>query len=508
MFRKVLVANRGEIAVRVIRACRTMGVRTVAVYSDADALALHVKLADESIRIGPPAPAKSYLDIDSVISAAQRSGAEGIHPGYGFLAENSDFAAACERAKIRFIGPSSGTLSSAGNKSESKRLAKTNGVPVIPGTEKVVEGVEDAKKAADAIGYPVLLKSVYGGGGRGIREVASEREFAQGFERVVSEAKGAFGRARVYVEKLIKPARHIEVQILADREGKTIYLGERECSIQRRHQKLVELAPSPAVSEEARERVGGYAVQVAKAVKYENAGTVEFLMDKEGRFYFMEVNSRLQVEHPVTEMVTGIDLAREQLVIASTGSLSLSQNEVRRSGAAIECRINAEDPLADFAPSAGTVQRIHLPGGPGVRVDTALYDGYTIPEYYDSLVAKLIVHGADLEDARTRAVTALSEFSIAGIQTTIPFHSALLQSEAFVRSDFSTDFLERTGVVEQMEKTAVQRRQRLDEIGVVLGAAILTKGLHKMLEFEGGSLSGSGWRAAQNNGEARFFDQA
>jgi acetyl-CoA carboxylase biotin carboxylase subunit len=507
MFSKVLIANRGEIAVRVIRACRNLGVGTVAVYSDADASALHVKLADEAIRIGPPAPAKSYLDIDSIVSAALQRGADGIHPGYGFLAENSDFAAACVKAGVKFIGPSFSTLAIAGNKSESKRLARSKGVPVIPGTDRVVEGVEDAKKAADSLGYPVLLKSVYGGGGRGIREVASEAEFVDAFERVVTEARGAFGRARVYIEKLIKPVRHIEVQILADGRGKTIYLGERECSIQRRHQKLVELAPSPGVSEDAREQVGNYAVRVAEAVHYENAGTIEFLMDSEGRFYFMEVNSRLQVEHPVTEMVTGIDLVREQLVIASTGTLTLSQGEVRRHGAAIECRINAEDPLADFAPSAGTVQRVHLPGGPGVRVDTALYDGCAVPEYYDSLVAKLIVHGADLEDARTRMVTALSEFSITGIQTTIPFHSALVQSQAFAGHDFSTDFLDRTRIVEQMQRAAAEKRKRLEEIGVVVGAAILTKGLHKKLEFEDRAGSGSEWRAAQKAGEARFFDQ-
>ncbi|MDV3277042.1 MAG: acetyl-CoA carboxylase biotin carboxylase subunit [Nitrososphaerales archaeon] len=507
MFNKVLIANRGEIAVRVIRACRLMGVSTVAIYSDADRDALHVKLADEAYRVGSPPPSDSYLNIASIISIAKRSGAEGVHPGYGFLAENSTFSGACEKEGIKFIGPTEKTLLTTGNKTESKRLAKAQGVPVTPGTERIIEDVDEAKGIADSIGYPILLKSAYGGGGRGIREVRSEDELKQGFTRATNEAKGAFGRAGMYIEKLIAPARHIEIQILADGKGNAIHLGERECSIQRRHQKLVELTPSPAVTEEIRKRVGGYAVKVAKAVGYENAGTIEFLMDKDGNFYFMEVNSRLQVEHPVTEAVTGVDLVRQQLIIASTGCLPLAQNDIVRSGAAIECRINAEDPASGFAPSAGTIGHVHLPGGPGVRVDTALYDGYVIPEFYDSLIAKIIVRGEDLEDARRRMVAALSEFSITGIRTTIPFHTTLLQSEPFMKWDLGTDFIERTGIVEQMAKRAEIERQQLEDQGLVIAAAMLAKGIHKVVELETETKGVSRWALPPTNREARFFDE-
>jgi acetyl-CoA carboxylase biotin carboxylase subunit len=507
MFRKVLIANRGEIAVRVIRACRLMGIKTVAIYSDADDKALHVSIADEAHRVGGPAPGDSYLNIESIIAIAKKTGAEGIHPGYGFLAENSNFSSACEKEGIKFVGPTAKTLLTTGNKTESKRLAKAQGVPVIPGTERIIEDVEEAKGIADSLGYPVLLKSAFGGGGRGIREVGKEDEFKQGFTRATNEAKGAFGRAGMYVEKLIAPARHVEIQVLSDRKGNAVWLGERECSIQRRHQKLVELTPCPAISEEVRKKVGGYAVKVAKAVTYENAGTMEFLMDKDQNFYFMEVNSRLQVEHPVTEAVTGVDLVKEQLIVASTGNLPLSQGEITRNGAAMECRINAEDPLAGFAPAAGTVGRIRLPGGPGVRVDTALYDGYTIPTYYDSLVAKIIVHGSDLEDSRQRMLAALSEFSIAGIQTTIPFHTALLESEPFKKWDFSTDFVERTGLVEQMSKRAEENRSRLDELGVAIGAAVLAKGIHKQVAMEASGGSRSWWTNYPDNKEARYFDE-
>jgi acetyl-CoA carboxylase biotin carboxylase subunit len=507
MFKKVLVANRGEIAVRVIRACRLMGVGTVAIYSDADKDAMHVKLADEAYRVGSPPPSDSYLNIPSIISIAKRSGAEGIHPGYGFLAENSTFSGACEKEGIKFIGPTAKALLTTGNKTESKKLAKAQGVPVTPGTERIIEDVDEAKGIADGIGYPILLKSAYGGGGRGIREVKNEGEFNQGFTRATNEAKGAFGRAGMYIEKLIAPARHIEIQILADGKGNAIHLGERECSIQRRHQKLVELTPSPVVTEEVRKKVGGYAVNVAKAVGYENAGTVEFLRDKDGNFYFMEVNSRLQVEHPVTEAVTGVDLVRQQLLVASEGRLPLAQNDIVRNGAAIECRINAEDPAAGFAPSAGTIGTVHLPGGPGVRVDTALYDGYTIPEFYDSLIAKIIVRGESLEDARQRMIAALSEFSITGIRTTIPFHSTLLQMEAFKKWDFSTDFIERTGIVEQMAKKGEAEKQQLEERSIVIAAAMLAKGIHKVVELETESTGGSRWTLPPTNREARFFDE-
>jgi acetyl-CoA carboxylase biotin carboxylase subunit len=506
MFKKVLIANRGEIAVRVIRACRLMGIKTVAIYSDADDRALHVSIADEAHRVGGPAPGDSYLNIDSIMSIAKKTGAEGIHPGYGFLAENSNFSSACEKEGIKFIGPSAKTLLTTGNKTESKRLAKSQDVPVIPGTERIIEDVEEAKSIADSLGYPVLLKSAFGGGGRGIREVGKEAEFNQGFTRATNEAKGAFGRAGMYVEKLIAPARHVEIQVLSDRKGNAVWLGERECSIQRRHQKLVELTPCPAITEEIRKKVGGYAVKVAKAVGYENAGTMEFLMDRNLNFYFMEVNSRLQVEHPVTEAVTGVDLVKQQLIVASTGNLPLSQSEIVRQGAAMECRINAEDPMAGFAPAAGTVNKIRLPGGPGVRVDTALYEGYTIPTYYDSLVAKIIVKGSDLEDSRQRMLAALSEFSVSGIQTTIPFHTTLLQSEPFKKWDFSTDFVERTRIVEQMSERAEAERQRIEELGVAVGAAVLAKGIHKQLAMEQSGGTRSWWTNYPGNKEERFFD--
>jgi acetyl-CoA carboxylase biotin carboxylase subunit len=507
MFKKVLIANRGEIAVRVIRACRLMGIKSVAIYSDADKEALHVKLADEAFRVGSPPPADSYLNIDSIISIAKKSGAEGIHPGYGFLAENSTFSGACEKAGIKFIGPTAKSLIIAGNKTEAKRLAKAQKVPVTPGTERIIEDPSEAESIADSIGYPILLKSAYGGGGRGIREVKSREGFEKEFTRAVNEAKGAFGRAGMYIEKLISPARHIEVQILSDKDGNAIHLGERECSIQRRHQKLVELTPSPAVNEEVRKRIGGYAIRVAKAVNYENAGTVEFLMDREGNFYFMEINSRLQVEHPVTEAVTGVDLVKQQMIIASTGRLALTQDDIVRRGASMECRINAEDPASGFAPSMGTVEHVHVPGGPGVRVDTALYDGYTIPEFYDSLIAKIIVSGENLEDARRRMVTALSEFSITGIKTTIPFHSTLLQSEPFMKWDFSTDFVERTGIIEEMARRARAERQRIEEQGIAVAAAILTKGIHKVAELGNEERSGSRWGQSLPGRDGRFFDE-
>ncbi len=484
MMNKVLIANRGEIAVRIIRTCKRMGIKTVAIYSDADKDALHCMLADEAFRVGASPAKESYLNIDAIIGIAKKSGAEAIHPGYGFLAENSNFAKACKDEGITFVGPSSETLVTTGNKVECKRLANSQNVPAIPGTINPVESMEEAIDKANELGYPVLLKSAFGGGGLGIREVDSDEDVKLNWSRAVGEANSAFGRAAIYVEKLIRPARHIEVQILSDGKGKIIHLGERECSIQRRHQKLIEITPSPAVDEEMRERVGLYAIKVARAVGYKNSGTVEFLLDSDRNFYFMEVNSRLQVEHPITEEVTGVDLVEEQLRIAAGESLSLSQNEVRRNGAAIECRINAEDPLQNFAPNSGIIHDIHLPGGPGIRVDTAIYSGWSVPEYYDSLIAKLIAWGKDVDEARRRMSVALEEFSVKGLRTTLPFHKEVINSSSFASWQLSTDFIEKNRIIEMMVEKGNRERREKAAVAAAIAAMITAKGIHRITELE------------------------
>ena len=442
MFNKILVANRGEIAVRVMRACRELGIKAVAIYSEADKSSLHVAYADEAYCVGPPPPTESYLNIERIIDVAEKCGAEAIHPGYGFLAERPDFARACEEAGIEFIGPTPSSMELMGNKVAVKHVIAKAGVPVIPGSEGPVEDPEEAIEIANELGYPVLLKAVFGGGGRGMRIARSDEEVREAFDIASMEASTAFGSPALYIEKLIERPRHIEFQVLADKHGHIIHLGERECSIQRRHQKLLEEAPSPVVDEEARERVGSWAIRAAKAVGYVNAGTFEFLRDQEGRFYFMEVNKRIQVEHLVTEMVTGVDIVKAQIRIAAGEELWLGQGDVVLRGHAINCRINAEDPEREFIPCPGTVSELRLPGGPGIRIDTALYQGYEVPIYYDSLVAKLAAWGSDRAEAIARMKNALEELVIRGIKTTAPLHKAIISDPDFISGRFHTGFID------------------------------------------------------------------
>ncbi len=443
MFRKVLIANRGEIAVRVIRACRELGIRTVAVYSEADRDALHVRLADEAFCIGPPPAAESYLNIPNILSTAEITGAEAIHPGYGFLAENPHFAEVCREAGIVFIGPTPEAIEAMGNKARAREIAHKAGIPVVPGSQGPVRTLEEALAVANRVGYPLLIKASAGGGGRGMRVVHSPEELGRAMATAQREAEAAFGSGEVYLEKYLEEPRHVEVQVLADTRGNVVHLGERECSIQRRHQKLLEEAPAPGLSPRLRAHLHRAAVRLAQAIRYTSAGTVEFLVDREENFYFMEMNTRIQVEHPVTEMVTGLDLVREQIRIAAGERLSFSQREVEFRGHAIECRINAEDPAHDFRPSPGTVRAFVPPGGPGIRVDTHVYAGYTIPPYYDSLVAKVIAWGRDRAEAIARMDRALREFEIVGIRTTIPFHRLVLENAFFRRGEVYTNFVQR-----------------------------------------------------------------
>jgi acetyl-CoA carboxylase, biotin carboxylase subunit len=442
MFKKILIANRGEIAVRVIRACREMGIKTVAVYSEADKEALHVKMADEAYCIGPTASKDSYLNMTNLMSAAILSNADAIHPGYGFLAENADFAEFCTECTITFIGPDAEAINKMGAKAAARDTMKRAGVPTVPGTEGLIEDPEEAVKVAHTIGYPVIVKATAGGGGKGMRVANDETELRKAIRQAQKEAETAFGNPGVYLEKYLEEPRHVEIQIIADKKGNVVYLGERDCSIQRRHQKLVEEAPSPALDQDLRERMGNAAVAAAKSVNYCGAGTIEFLLDKHGQFYFMEMNTRIQVEHPVTELITGVDLIKEQIAVAAGYPLSFRQSDIRINGWAIECRINAENPAKNFMPSPGKVEMYLPPGGYGVRVDIAVYPGYQISPFYDSMVAKIIVWGKDRNEAIQRMKRALSEFVISGIKTTIPFHLQLLEHEAFVKGDFNTKFLE------------------------------------------------------------------
>lgn len=442
MFKKVLIANRGEIAVRVIRACKEMGIQTVAVYSEADKEALHVKMADEAYCIGPTASKDSYLNKTNLISAAVISNADALHPGYGFLAENADFAELCSECNVTFIGPDADAINKMGAKAVARDTMKRAGVPTVPGTEGLVEDLEDAVMVADTIGYPVIVKATAGGGGKGMRVANDETELRKAIRQAQKEAETAFGNPGVYIEKYLEEPRHVEIQIMADKKGNVVYLGERDCSIQRRHQKLVEEAPSPALDQGLRERMGNAAVAAAKSVNYHGAGTVEFLLDKHGQFYFMEMNTRIQVEHPVTEMITGFDLIKEQISVAAGYPLSFKQSDIKINGWAIECRINAENPAKNFMPSPGKVEMYLPPGGYGVRVDSAVYPGYQISPFYDSMVAKIITWGKDRNEAIDRMKRALSEFVISGIKTTIPFHLELLEHEAFVKGEFNTKFLE------------------------------------------------------------------
>lgn len=462
MFRRILVANRGEIAQRIIRACRELGVETVAVYSQADADSLHLRMADETICIGPAASAKSYLDIPSIISAAEIADVEAIHPGYGFLAENSHFAEVCRSCKIEFIGPDSDTIESLGNKSKAREMAIAAKVPVVPGSDGPVHDEATATKVAQEIGYPVMIKASSGGGGRGMRIASNEPSLINGMRAAKAEAKAAFGDDTVYLEKFVEKGRHVEVQILGDRQGNVIHLGERDCSTQRRHQKLIEEAPSPILSSKQRDKMCTAAVRLAKSAGYHNAGTVEFLVDMEGNFFFIEVNARIQVEHTVTELVTGVDLIQEQIRIASGESLRYRQKDIQVRGHAIECRINAEDPAMDFQPSPGLIRTFVPPGGPAVRVDSHCYSGYRIPPNYDSMIGKLIVHRATREEAIRSMMRALDEFVIEGPKTTIPLLREVLEQGEFQKATHDTKFLERflsagTSRVASAQPTADQR---------------------------------------------------
>jgi acetyl-CoA carboxylase biotin carboxylase subunit len=442
MFKKILIANRGEIACRIVRACRELGIKTVAIHSEIDRDCLHVKMADESICIGPNPAAESYLNIPSIISAAEISGADAIHPGYGFLAENTYFAEVCESCGIKFIGPSKDSIERMGDKIAARKLMQKNGVPVVPGSDGAVS-VDDPElfKLAKKIGYPVIVKATAGGGGKGMRVVVTEEALKNAIVMAQSEAKAAFGNEAVYIEKYIEEPHHIEFQILGDSKGKVVYLPERDCSIQRRHQKLVEESPSPFIDESLRRKMGKAARHAAEAVNYVTVGTVEFLVDKHKHFYFMEMNTRIQVEHPVTETITGIDLLKAQIKLAAGERLEFDSKDILIRGHAIECRINAEDPDRDFMPSPGKVTQFIAPGGPGIRVDTHIYCGYTIPSFYDSLVAKIIASGSNRNEAIVRMQRALGETVITGIKTTAPLHKKIMSNDYFHKGDVATDFL-------------------------------------------------------------------
>lgn len=444
MFKKILVANRGEIAVRIIRACREMGIQTVAVYSQADEDALHMQLADEAICIGPAKASESYLNMQNILSAAVITQAQAIHPGFGFLSENSRFAEMCEEMNIAFIGPEGKTIDQMGNKSHARELMKAADVPVVPGSEGFLESEEEVVETTERLGYPLMLKAAAGGGGKGMRVVNEESELLPAFHSAKGEAQAAFGDNRMYMEKVISPAKHIEVQILADHHGNVIHLGERDCSMQRNHQKLLEEAPSTVLNDSQRQQIGETAVKAAQFVGYRNAGTVEFLLDKEGNFYFMEMNTRIQVEHPITEMITGIDLVKEQIQIAAGLPLSIQQEDIMFRGHAIECRINAENPFKQFSPSPGHISYMLLPsGGNGLRVDTALFAGGDIPPHYDSMVAKVITHGSDREEAIAKMKRALYEMVVEGIETNQLFQLDLLEADQFVSGEYDTAYLER-----------------------------------------------------------------
>jgi pyruvate carboxylase subunit A len=466
MIKKILIANRGEIAVRIVRACAEMGIKSVAVFAEPDRYALHIKKADEAYSLGPDTVA-GYLNAHRLVNLAKATGCDALHPGYGFLSENPELAEICARREVRFIGPSAEVIRNMGDKTLARQTMQAAGIPVTPGSDGNVADLNEALKIAKGIGYPVMLKATAGGGGRGIRRCDSDAELRRQYDRVISEATKAFGHSEVFLEKFIANPRHIEVQILADQHGNTIHMFERDCSIQRRHQKLVEIAPSPQLSEEQRQYIGELAVRAAKTVGYTNAGTVEFLMDENDQFYFMEMNTRLQVEHPVSEVITGIDIVQEQIRIASGLKLSYTQEQVQRRGYAIEFRINAEDPKNDFLPSFGKITRYFAAGGPGVRTDGAIYTGYTIPPYYDSMCAKLIVWALDWDAVLDRAERALRDITVAGVKTTIPYHLEILHSAEFQSGHFNTGFV---AAHPELINYSVKRSNR--EIAAAIGAAL------------------------------------
>ena len=443
MLKKILIANRGEIAVRIIRACREMGIKTVAVYSEADKTALHTKLADEAICIGPAPSKKSYLNVKAIIEAACLTGADSIHPGFGFLSENSSFAKMCDEIGLKFIGPKPEIIELMGNKSKAKETMKNAGVPVVPGSDGLIYTVQEAINIANEIGYPVMLKASAGGGGKGIRVAYNEDELKKEYELVKQEAAISFNDDSIYIEKFIENPRHIEIQVMADEHGNALHLGERDCTVQRRNQKMLEETPSGVIDSKLREKMGSIAVKAVKEVGYTSLGTIEFLVDKNKDFYFMEMNTRIQVEHPITEMVTGLDLVKEQIRIASGEKMSYKQKDIKFTGHALEARINAENPDKNFMPCPGTIEELHIPGGNGIRVDTALYSGYRVPQNYDSMIAKVIVHGKNRSESIAKMKSALSEFVISGIDTNIDFILKILNNEKFVKNKYDTSFIEK-----------------------------------------------------------------
>jgi acetyl-CoA/propionyl-CoA carboxylase len=471
MIEKVLIANRGEIALRVIKTCKALGIKTVAVYSDEDYNSLHVKQASESYHIGEAAPAKSYLNQEKILDVMLSSGADAVHPGYGFLSENDDFANLCEKNKINFIGPSAKSMNLCGDKMECKAAMLKANVPTVPGSPGLVKDAEEATKIANDIGYPVLLKSVYGGGGRGIRLVTNDKELKEGFESVTGESIAAVGKSAIIVEKFLEKTRHIEYQMCRDKHGNAVHIFERECSIQRRNQKLIEQTPSPVVDQETRERVGDLVVKAAEAVDYTNLGTAEFLRADNGEFYFIEINARLQVEHPISEMVSGLDFVKLQIDIANGEPLPFKQSDLKMNGYAIECRINAEDTFLDFAPSTGPVPDVTIPAGPSVRCDTYLYPGCTVSPFYDSLMAKLCTWGQTFEESRTRMLNALNDMYVQGVETSIPLYKTILQSEEYKKGELSTDFLKRYDMIEKLKEDL--KNEKIEKSDAALAAAIM-----------------------------------
>jgi acetyl-CoA/propionyl-CoA carboxylase len=474
----ILIANRGEIALRVIRACKDLEIKSIAIYSDEDVRAIHVKRADEAYHIGPAAPTQSYLNMTKIVETARKAGADAIHPGYGFLSENENFSEMCEKNGIVFIGPTSNAMEITGDKMKCKAVMKKARVPTVPGSDGIVEDIEKAADIAGEAGYPVLLKSAFGGGGRGIRLAKDETQLRQEFEIASAESRAAFGKAALFVEKYLERIRHIEFQLIRDSHGNSRHLFERECSIQRRHQKLIEMSPSPVVDQKTRERIGEIAVRAADAVDYLNAGTAEFLRDPEGKFYFIEINSRLQVEHPVTELVTGLDLVKLQIAVAEGEEITFKQQDLKMNGCAIECRINAEDPFYEFAPSTGIVPNCNIPYGPGIRVDTYLYPGCNVSGYYDSLIAKLLAWGRDFDEARIRMKNSLDEFVVDGINTTIPLYKTIMDEPNFIKGELSTDYLERFKIFNKMHENAkegAKKRAKAAVAGVLLQSEFVRK---------------------------------
>ena len=491
MIEKVLIANRGEIALRVIRTCKALGIKTVAVYSDEDTNSLHVKQASEAYHIGEAAPAKSYLNQEKILDVMLSSGTDAVHPGYGFLSENDDFARLCEKNKITFIGPSADSMNLCGDKMECKAAMLKAEVPTVPGSPGLVKDADEAEKIANEIGYPVLLKSVYGGGGRGIRLVTNDQELREGFETVTGESIAAVGKSAIIVEKFLEKTRHIEYQMCRDHHGNTVHLFERECSIQRRNQKLIEQTPSPVVDAAKREEIGELVVKAAKAVDYTNLGTAEFLRADNGEFYFIEINARLQVEHPISEMVSGLDFVKLQIDIANGEPLPFKQKDLQMNGYAIECRINAEDTFLDFAPSTGPVPDVTIPAGPNVRCDTYLYPGCTVSPFYDSLMAKLCTWGPTFEESRTRMLTALNDMYVQGVETSIPLYKTILNSEEYKNGQLSTDFLKRYDMIDKLSEDLKKEKENKTE--AALAAAIIHSEYFKS-QVQSNSNNSANWK--------------